>query len=310
MTGRTRDETATAPVAGHYDRWPFPGVDHTSREGLVLLRRLMRWLEAQAGSAPPRVIDVGCGTGHTTVALARRLPGVEFVGVDVASAALQQAHAHAEAAGVTDVRFEQADIGGPLDWLGTFEVVLALGVLHHVPDLRTAFARVASLVAEGGHLVLWMYGRHGRAAHMLNQRFLELLTKPGEGSGDREVVARAFLEELGDRFAADSGFYTPRGTGAEGVRWLIDHPAWLADQMFPAYERPVDLEEILALFDAHDLTFDHWFGVPEEPARWTRDPLLQSRLAALPRRTRLVALECLLRPAYYFVSGCRVGPDG
>ncbi len=310
MTGPTRDGTPIAQVADHYDRWPFPGLDHTSREGLVLLRRLMRWLVPRAGCPRPRVIDIGCGTGHTTVALARRLPGVEFLGVDVSVAALEEAHAHAGVAGVPDVRFERADVGEPLAGLGTFEVVLALGVLHHVPNLPAAFAHVASLVAEGGHLVLWMYGRHGRVAHTLNQRFLELLTEPGERSGDREAVARAFLEELGDRFAVGSGFYTPRGSDAEGVRWLIDHPAWIADQMFPAYERPVVLEEIFALLDAHGLTFEHWFGVSEDPGHCTTHPLLQGRLAALPRRTRLIALECLLRPAYYFVSGCRVGPDG
>ena len=310
MTGRTRDETATVPVAGHYDRWPFPGVEHTSREGLVLLRRLMRWLVPRPRHPRPRVIDIGCGTGHVTVALARRLPGVAFLGVDVSVAALEQARAHAEAVGFTEVRFEQADVAVPLQRLGRFDVVLALGVLHHVRDLRAAFAHVASCVAEGGHLVLWMYGRYGRAAHMLNQRFLELLAAPEEGGEDRETLARAFLEGMGDRYAVGSGFYTPQGTGAEGVQWLIDHPAWLADQMFPAYERPVVLEEILALFEAHALTFDHWFGVPEDAAHWTTDTLLQGRLAALPRRTRLLALECLLRPAYYFVSGRRVEPDG
>ncbi len=296
-----RDHAATA-VSRHYDRWPFPGTDHTSPEGLALLRYLGEWLGRPAGPVA-RLLDVGCGTGHTVIALARRLPAVEFVGVDVSSTALDQARDLAGAAGMANLLFERADATGSLESLGTFDVVLALGVLHHVPEVSTAVANLVARLRPGGRLVLWMYGRHGRAAHLLNRKFLDLLGDPARGDEDRAALARAFLEDLGDRYAVGAGFYTPRGSGTDGIRWLLEHPAWLADQMFPAYEQPVTLDDLFHMFDAHGLTFEHWFGVSEDPARWTTHPDLKKRLAALSRRTRLVALECLLRPAYYFVSG-------
>lgn len=302
------DHAATA-VSRHYDRWPFPGTDHTSPEGLALLRYLSEWL-GHPGASGARLLDVGCGTGHTVVALARRLPAVEFVGVDVSSTAIDQARDLVDAAGLANLHLQRADATGSLERFGTFDVVLALGVLHHVPEVSTALANLVARLKPGGRLVLWMYGRHGRATHMLNRKFLDLLGDPARGDEDREALAQAFLEDLGDRYAADAGFYTPRGSGTEGIRWLLEHPAWLADQMFPAYEQPVTLDDLFQMFDAHGLTFEHWFGVSEDPARWTTHPYLKERLAALPRRARLVALECLLRPAYYFVSGRRTEPVG
>lgn len=301
--------SARAALAEHYDRWPFPGVEHASREGLVLLRRLTAWVrEAATAGRVPRVLDAGCGTGHTVVALARHLSETEFVGVDVAELALEAARAHAAEAGAANVRFVPGDVAGALPALGTFDVVLSLGVLHHVPDREAAFARLAALLPAGGRLVLWLYGRHGRLRHTLHQRFLRLLADAAPGA-DTVALARTFLAELGARFAAGSGFYTPLGSGEEGIAWLLEHPAWLADQMVPAFERPVLLAEILALFDAHGIAFEHWFGVSEDLARYTSHPELLGRFGLLSGRERLLALECLLAPSYYFVAG-RKAPAG
>jgi SAM-dependent methyltransferase len=301
------DPPGTA-VADHYERWPFPGVVHGSREGVVLVRRLARWLERRPGAPMRRVLDAGCGTGHTTVALARRLPSVEFVGVDVSSAALDAARAQAAAAGLDRIRFVRADVRDLPDSLGTFDGVLALGVLHHVPERDAALAHLLTHLVEGGRMVLWLYGRHGRAAHALNQRLIALLVDGSATDDARIAVAQALLRESGGRFIEGSGVYTPRGSGPEAVEWLLEHPAWLADQMFPAYERPVTLEEIFTLFDAHALEFDHWFGVSADVPRWLEEPELRRRLERLPLRKRLLAIECLLRPPYYLVSGRRPPP--
>lgn len=305
MSGPPSDATA-ASVADHYERWPFPGVDHDSREGMALLRRLSRWLAAGRDRPAGRVLDVGCGTGHTTVALARHLPGVQWVGIDLSSAALEMGRAHAAAAGVDHVDFVQADAGALPSELGVFDVILALGVLHHVRAPDRVLARLVPQLAEGGRLVLWLYGRYGRMAHVLNQRLLTLLLGPGASDDDRVAAARALLEEGDGRFVVQSGVYTPRGSGTEGVQWLLQHPAWLADQMFPAYEHPVTLAEIFTLFDAHGLAFEHWFGVPEDVSGLIRSPELRRRADRLGTRERLFALECLLRPSYYLVSGRRI----
>lgn len=295
-----------AQVRAHYKRWPFPGVEHGSREGLILLRSLAEWLRQPEGERRTRrVIDVGCGTGHTTVALAKHFPDVEFVGVDAAEGVLGVARGHAESAGIDNVRFESADVGDELPGRTTFDVVLCLGVLHHVPRLAEAFGRVAGLVKDGGYLIIWLYGRFGRAHHSQNQQFLTLLAGE-QPSGERLTLARAFLEELGSRFAVDSGFYTPHGCGLEGIEWLLGQPQWLADQMIPAFEQSLSIGEVFDLFADHSLDLVKWLGVPTELGHFTTNSLLIDRFHSLSARDRLRAIDFLIKPTYYFVAGRRV----
>jgi SAM-dependent methyltransferase len=57
------------------------------------------------------VLDLGCGTGQTTLELAARVaPGGRAVGVDIAAALLDRAREHAADAGIANIEFQQADV--------------------------------------------------------------------------------------------------------------------------------------------------------------------------------------------------------
>jgi SAM-dependent methyltransferase len=296
-------------IRDHYEQWPFPGGEFASREGLLLLRYLQQWLEQV--SEPERsgkVLDVGCGTGHTTCALARHFPAVHFVGIDISEASLEAARREAARSDCVNVTFEHADFFSGSATAEAFDVVLCLGVLHHLTDLESAFRHLVTPVRETGYLVLWLYGRYGRIRHVLNQRFIRILS--GERSGtDRLEVARTFLEELGSGFATDSGFYSPRGSGREGIAWLLQHPPWLADQMLPAFERGLTMTEILQLLDDHDLQFAKWLGVPVDLRAYTDSDRLNHLFDELSPRQQLIAIDHLVKPAYYLVAARRERPQ-
>ena len=56
------------------------------------------------------VLEVGCGVGAQTMPLARNSPDARIVSVDISAESLSHAKARADAAGLTNVRFRQADI--------------------------------------------------------------------------------------------------------------------------------------------------------------------------------------------------------
>ena len=57
------------------------------------------------------VIDLGCGTGQTTLELARRVaPGGRALGVDIAAALLERAREHASGAAIDNIDFQHADV--------------------------------------------------------------------------------------------------------------------------------------------------------------------------------------------------------
>src|SRR6202043_1849175 len=63
-------------------------------------------------SYPPGsvVLEAGCGVGAQTITLAQRSPGARFTSVDISADSIAEAKRSTEAAGLTNVQFQQADI--------------------------------------------------------------------------------------------------------------------------------------------------------------------------------------------------------
>jgi SAM-dependent methyltransferase len=57
------------------------------------------------------------------------------------------------------VAFVQADLTRSSLRPGTFDVVFSGGVLHHNADTREALEALAPLVAQGGQIYVWLYGK-------------------------------------------------------------------------------------------------------------------------------------------------------
>jgi 2-polyprenyl-3-methyl-5-hydroxy-6-metoxy-1,4-benzoquinol methylase len=95
-----------------------------------------------------RVLDVGCGEGWFTGALARA--GREAVGIDVAQEPLRRAR---EREGGLDVRLVPAEGPWPLEDV-SFDAVWAGEVIEHVADTAGWLSELRRVLRSGGALVL------------------------------------------------------------------------------------------------------------------------------------------------------------
>src|SRR5262249_17976329 len=91
--------------------------------------------------------------------------GARVVGVDLSSAVDKAA---ALSAGFPDVLIAQADLLDPPVAEGAFDLVYSIGVLHHTPDPRRAFAQIARRVKPGGRLAVGLYRRNTPPQEGLN----------------------------------------------------------------------------------------------------------------------------------------------
>lgn len=101
--------------------------------------------------APGRALDLGCGPGRNAVWLASH--GWQVTGVDVSPVGLAQAEARAAAAGTT-IEVVVADLFDYQPPAGQFDLVLVANLHVAAQDRPPLFAKAASALAPGGHLLV------------------------------------------------------------------------------------------------------------------------------------------------------------
>jgi SAM-dependent methyltransferase len=100
------------------------------------------------------VLDVGCGSGTSTIEGAERVaPSGRVVGVDISAAMLEPARRRVADAGLDNVEFLQADAQVHPFGEGTFDAVISRFGMMFFEDPQAAFANLASAIRPGGRLV-------------------------------------------------------------------------------------------------------------------------------------------------------------
>ncbi len=105
-----------------------------------------------------RVLDVGCGCGHTTLEIARRVgPDGSVLGVDLSSGMLEQLSAGVRAAGLANVRATNADARSHAFPAASFDVAYSRFGVMFFADPDAAFANLRPALRPGGRLgfVCW-----------------------------------------------------------------------------------------------------------------------------------------------------------
>jgi len=165
-----------------------PGYDSSVGPGI---RALMRQLigEMDVGEAPV-ALDVACGTGISTFALADKTGCVgEFHGVDISEGMLEGARRRAEARGLANVRFAKGDAES-LDYPDAkFDVVISNMSFQFFPDKPRALAEMHRVLKPGGRLAL-LFG-----AGPIFGEFWEVLGEVAAGRPEHPGFA-ASVEEI------------------------------------------------------------------------------------------------------------------
>lgn len=103
------------------------------------LKRIDRLVSIPSGS---RVLEVGCGQGHLTRALADR--GVDIVGID----------ANPQAKEVAEIDIVQHMLAEDLQFDdGSFDFVVSVHAIEHIPPLEAALSEMARVLRAGGQAV-------------------------------------------------------------------------------------------------------------------------------------------------------------
>jgi 2-polyprenyl-6-hydroxyphenyl methylase/3-demethylubiquinone-9 3-methyltransferase len=120
------------------------------------------WIERMArGLAGKRVVDVGCGGGILTEAMAAR--GASALGIDLGDKALGVARLHQlESGAIVDYRRVSAE-SLAIEAPASFDLVTCMELLEHVPAPEAIVAACAKLAKPGGVIVASTINRNPKA---------------------------------------------------------------------------------------------------------------------------------------------------
>jgi SAM-dependent methyltransferase len=126
-------------------------------------RTLAELLHADTRYAPGSVVlEAGCGVGAQTISLARGSPEAHITAIDVSADSVATARRATAAAGLTNVRFLQADLFALPFAPSSFDHVFVCFVLEHLSRPVEALTSLRRLLRDGGTLTV-IEGDHGSA---------------------------------------------------------------------------------------------------------------------------------------------------
>lgn len=144
-------------VRARLGRFETPAAE-AYRSAFFSIQDFARQLAKSVPSAR-RILEIGCGDGSVANTLVKTYPGVDYVGIDISPEPGRRFGGNRSKAQFHSIRSDDYVATSP----GTFDLVLVVDVLHHVPHAeRGGLLRdVEQLLSPDGSLVIkeWIRSR-------------------------------------------------------------------------------------------------------------------------------------------------------
>jgi 2-polyprenyl-3-methyl-5-hydroxy-6-metoxy-1,4-benzoquinol methylase len=147
---------------------PYPAYGADIREGIADSNRVFflnllgtQWFPAipdvharLLADPPARVADVGCGSGWSSIAMARAYPKAQVDGFDIDEASITTAQTNASKEGLDGhIHFSTRDAADP-EAQGRYDLVVAFECVHDMARPVEALRAMRGLLAEGGTVII------------------------------------------------------------------------------------------------------------------------------------------------------------
>lgn len=283
LSTMTDPQAVSAAVAKLYDTYPFPP-EPLLDEPPPGYNWRWNWLAAYSfctGRKPQRedirILDAGCGTGVGTEYLVHLNPQAQVVGVDLSAGALAVAKERCRRSGADRVEFHHLSLYDLEQLPGEFDLINCVGVLHHLPDPIRGIQALASKLARGGILHIFVYAELGRWEIKLMQEAIALLQGSQQGNyQDGVKVGRQIFAALPEK---------NRLVQREKERWSLENQRDenFADMYVHPQEIDYTIDSLFDLIEASGLTFIGF----SNPRSWELEPLLGKASELMERATEL-----------------------
>jgi 2-polyprenyl-3-methyl-5-hydroxy-6-metoxy-1,4-benzoquinol methylase len=192
----------TQAVQHQYSHCPYPPLEAGELPGI--LPPASSWEFAHyycshqsTNNRAPLILDAGCGTGFSTLKLARANPQAQIIAVDLSAPSLSLAKERFKQANCSleQIQFIQADLQA-LTLNHQFDYIYCTGVLHHLPQPRLALESLRNHLKPQGLAAIMLYNPHARQEIRAIQHILHSLWHDKKDLQEGLMLCRIFFKGL------------------------------------------------------------------------------------------------------------------
>jgi len=163
--------------------------------------RVLEWVEELGLAADSQILEIGCGAGFLSLALAER--GFNIHAIDSVDAMVTQTRQHAREAGLAEkISVEVGDISALAFEDKSFDLVLAIGVFPWIERVDRATQEMTRVLKPGGHVLLTADNRARLNIWLdpLRNPLLSPLKQSVKALLNRSGIRRHSVDDVGSHF--------------------------------------------------------------------------------------------------------------
>ena len=247
----TKDDLITQKVKNMYKKYPYPSpsTDVSQTNELLNLLRIFE-IESKIKLENKSIFDAGSGTGHRITNVAQHFKKSSFLGIDISDKSLSIANKLKKLKKLQNIEFQKYNIMNGVKTLGKFDLVLCMGVLHHLSNPSKGFQMLTKTLKDDGIIFLYLYGKLGGHKRMINKEIISILL-------DKEKLNY----DLGIKLARDLGLNKFDYGWNLNFKNKKEEDALIVDSLLHANEFLYDCNDIDNLFKKSNLYGYAIFGI-------------------------------------------------
>jgi len=241
----------TKKVAKMYKEYSYPSPSTQTNQTNELLNLLRIFeLENKAQFKNQNFLDAGSGSGHRISNVAQFYKNCNFIGLDISDTSLKIAKSLKVKNKIRNIQFKKFNLMKSTSSLGKFDLILCMGVLHHLSNPKKGLQNILHSLKKDGMLFLYLYGKLGGHKRMLNKKLISLLL-------NKEKINY----ELGIKLVRDLGFNKFEYGWNLNFKNKQEEDSLIVDSLLHANETLYEFDDIVRLLKKSKLYGFSIFGI-------------------------------------------------
>ena len=169
-------DNTSANVASMYKKYPYPFPSSKIKNVNELLNLFKLFsLENNFDFNNKNILDAGSGTGHRIINVAKYYDKSNFLGIDFSENSIKFEKKIVKRNKISNIEFKKVNLLQKIKFQKKFDVILSMGVLHHLSDPKKGLKNILSVLEKNGVLFLYLYGKLGGHERMIKKQIVKTL---------------------------------------------------------------------------------------------------------------------------------------